>query len=248
LGQIGCELIGMNTSVADIEVLAIASEVLQRIGLASSYSITLNDVEIFNGVAEGLGLDADSRDELRQLVDTRNAADLERFLTRYGQENDCRAFAQLTRLSGKRETLVKARKLITNVRSRAAIDRLELIWRVIESLALTDHFAIDLGDIARLDYYTGLTFRIYVEGAGMHVGSGGRYDGLTASFGRAEPAVGFVLDLDALTSVLLRSADSIDTQTTRLNSRRISERNASTIFLDAIQMRARNERVLIDFE
>ena len=83
----------------------------------------------------------------------------------------------------------------------------------------------------------------------MHVGSGGRYDGLTASFGRAEPAVGFVLDLDALTSVLLRgSADSVDTPTTRLNSRRISEKDASALFLDAIQMRARNERVLIDFE
>ncbi|MFN2511513.1 MAG: ATP phosphoribosyltransferase regulatory subunit [Pyrinomonadaceae bacterium] len=32
--------------------------------------------------------------------------------------------------------------------------------------------------------------------------SGGRYDGLTASFGKTEPAVGFVVDLDALTAVL----------------------------------------------
>ena len=36
------------------------------------------------------------------------------------------------------------------------------------------------------------------------VGRGGRYDGLTGSFGRAEPAVGFVLNLDALTEVLGR--------------------------------------------
>ena len=37
------------------------------------------------------------------------------------------------------------------------------------------------------------------DGAGASVGRGGRYDGLTGSFGRAEPAVGFVLNLDAFT-------------------------------------------------
>src|SRR6185436_10340492 len=79
----------------------------------------------------------------------------------------------------------------------------------IETLGLSDCFEIDLGDVARLDYYTGLTFKIYVKGAGYRVGSGGRYDGLTASFGKAEPAVGFVVDLDALTDVLrLRSMDA----------------------------------------
>jgi len=41
-----------------------------------------------------------------------------------------------------------------------------------------------------------------VHGAGASVGRGGRYDGLTGSFGRPEPAVGFVLNLDALTEVL----------------------------------------------
>ena len=60
--------------------------------------------------------------------------------------------------------------------------------------------------MSRLDYYTGLTFKVYLDGAGARVGSGGRYDGLTASFGKTEPAVGFVLDLDALTDVLGSSA------------------------------------------
>jgi len=40
------------------------------------------------------------------------------------------------------------------------------------------------------------------RGAGARVGGGGRYDELTANFGRREPAVGFVLDLDAITDVL----------------------------------------------
>jgi len=41
-----------------------------------------------------------------------------------------------------------------------------------------------------------------VTGAGRSVGSGGRYDNLTATFGKAEPAVGFVLDVDSLADAL----------------------------------------------
>src|SRR2546423_8546822 len=48
--QIGCELIGANTQTADLEILAIACELLQRLHLGDSYSITLNDVCFFNGV------------------------------------------------------------------------------------------------------------------------------------------------------------------------------------------------------
>jgi ATP phosphoribosyltransferase regulatory subunit len=200
--QIGCELIGANTRVADLEVLVIASEFFRRLDLEGSYAITLNDVGIFNGVAERLQLNPTLREEMRQLIDVRNAADLERFLAPYTSATEAHAFAQLMQLSGKRESLVRARGVISNEQSRAALDRLDDLWSVIESLGLTDSFEIDLGDVARLDYYTGLTFKIYVNGAGYRVGSGGRYDDLTASFGKAEPAVGFVVDLDVLTDVL----------------------------------------------
>jgi ATP phosphoribosyltransferase regulatory subunit len=206
--QIGCELIGANTRVADLEVLAIASEFLRRLDLEGDYAITLNDVGIFNGVAERLQLSPTLREEMRQLIDVRNAADLERFLAPYTSAVEAQAFAQLMQLSGKRESLVQARSVISNEQSCVALDRLDGLWDVIESLGLTDSFEIDLGDVARLDYYTGLTFKIYVKGAGYRVGSGGRYDDLTASFGKAEPAVGFVVDLDALTDVLrVREAD-----------------------------------------
>jgi ATP phosphoribosyltransferase regulatory subunit len=100
--------------------------------------------------------------------------------------------------------LDNARQVITNARSRAALDSLEQIWAAIDSRGLATRFEIDLGDVSGLDYYTGLLFKVYVEGAGFRVGRGGRYDQLTSSFGCAEPAVGFVLDLDALTEVIAR--------------------------------------------
>ena len=257
--QIGCELIGANPRVADLEVLVIASEFLRRLDLDGNYAITLNDVGIFNGVAERLRLDPTSREEMRQLIDIRNSADLERFLTPYTSTGEAQAFAQLIQLSGKRESLDLARSVISNEQSRAALDRLEGLWSVIESLDLTGCFDIDLGDVARLDYYTGLTFKIYVKGAGYRVGSGGRYDGLTASFGKAEPAVGFVLDLDALTDVVhLRTADlsatlgsqaeppelpARDREEDPPGDSRDSSQNPSELFIEVLKRRARGERV-----
>ena len=201
--QLGCELIGVGGKPADLEVLRLAAEILSRLNLESSYCITINNVEIFNGVAAELNLKASAREELRCLIDTREAAGLQRFLHN-SSGNEVRAFSQPTKLTGKRDVIQTARESITNARSITALDSLEELWTELESLGLQDSFEIDLGDVSSLDYYTGLSLKIYVHGAGSSVGRGGRYDGLTESFGRAEPAVGFVLNLDALTEVLGR--------------------------------------------
>ncbi len=199
--QLGCELIGTGGKSADLEVLRLAAEILARLNLQSRYCITINNVEIFNGVAAHLNLEENAREQLRRLIDTRETAELQRFLKNYPE---ARAFSQPAQLTGKRNVIEAARSAITNARSLAALDSLEELWTEIESLGFENLFEIDLGDVSSLDYYTGLSLKIFVHGAGASVGRGGRYDGLTGSFGRAEPAVGFVLNLDALTEVLGR--------------------------------------------
>ena len=203
--QLGCELIGTGGKPADLEVLRLAAEILSRLNLESRYCITINNVEMFNGVAAQMSLEAPAREQLRRLIDTREADELQRFLTSYGN-GETRVFAQPTQLIGKRNVIEAARRTIANQRSVAALDSLDELWTEIESLGLEDSFEIDLGDVSSLDYYTGLSLKVFVHGAGSSVGRGGRYDGLTGSFGRAEPAVGFVLNLDALTEVLGRKA------------------------------------------
>ena len=201
--QLGCELIGVGGKPADLEVLRLAAEILSRLNLESRYCITINNVEIFNGVAAQLRLETAAREQLRRLIDTREAAELQRFLGTYAN-GEGEAFVQPTQLTGKRNVINSARRTITNERSQAALDSLDELWTEIESLGLEDSFEIDLGDVSSLDYYTGLSLKVFIHGAGSSVGRGGRYDGLTGSFGRAEPAVGFVLNLDALTEVLGR--------------------------------------------
>jgi len=248
LTQIGCELLGKNTTAADMEILAIATELLQRLQLNRSFVITLSDAEIFSGIVENLGLDAKARDELRRLVDIRALSELELFLNTYTTAEESAAFANLIQLSGRSEIFARARQVITNTRSRAALDRLESLWRIVESLGYASNFEIDLGDVSRLDYYTGLTFKIYVGGLGVRLGSGGRYDHLTGKFGRDEPAVGFVVELDALAELLAKEEQSnLSNQTENvLVSSDVDD--ACTVFQKAMKLRASNRQVRIDGE
>lgn len=61
---------------------------------------------------------------------------------------------------------------------------------------------IDFSSPAPQPYYTGITFRGYVDGVASYLVSGGRYDKLLANF-QKEPtcAVGMGFDLDVLTEV-----------------------------------------------
>jgi ATP phosphoribosyltransferase regulatory subunit len=201
--QLGCELIGAGGKPADLEILRLAAEILSRLNLQTRYCITINNVEIFNGVAAQMNLTPEAREQFRSLIDTRAAAELQQFLQDY-DSREGHAFSQPTQLTGTRTVIQTARHLITNARSVAALDSLDELWTEIESLGLQNSFEIDLGNVSSLDYYTGLSLKVFVHGAGTSVGRGGRYDGLTGSFGRSEPAVGFVLNLDALTEVLGR--------------------------------------------
>lgn len=245
--QLGCEFIGAGREIADLEALTIAAEIFERLGLQDQYRITISSAEIFNGIAERLALDTQSREKMRHLIDIRDAAELQHFLGEYETSaEDCAGFSRLTQLPGKREVIRDARRVITNGRSVAALSELEELWRVIEKLGLAHVFEIDLGDVSRLDYYTGLTFKIYVAGAGSRVGSGGRYDNLTANFGKAEPAVGFMLDLDALTEILMRSGSRSLATNSDLHAAPILSDEPSELFLEARRRRQERERVRIE--
>ena len=202
--QIGLEHIGEPGIVADLEVLLIAAETLSALGLAG-FRIALSHVNFFHGIADHLGFAAPQRATLRELIDRRNIQSLDQFLSikapQIGKEQR-EQFCQLIRRAGTEESLTLARQILLNEQSLAAIAHLTMLHEALRELDLHDSFAIDLGEAADLDYYTGLTFKIYVPDLGSAIGSGGRYDNLIGNFGDPEPAVGFSLSLDGLAAAL----------------------------------------------
>ena len=99
---------------------------------------------------------------------------------------------------------------------------------------------IDLGDVYGLDYYTGMTFKIYGYDLGFPIGSGGRYDSLMKNFGFDEAAVGFQLSLDRLAQVVPQ-LEAQSTTTERL----FASQDLKNVFHQAQQLRAEGKRVEI---
>lgn len=241
--QIGLEHIGSDRFEADTEVLVIAIEALRRVGL-ESFTITLSHVDFFNGVAARLELDDEHRREMQRLIDRKETDGLDSFLQQYDDAQNRNAFCKLTTLAGKREVLGEARALVSNAKSAAALDDIERVYRIAEALGIDSFIDIDLGDVGGLDYYTGLTFKIYAGGLGAALGRGGRYDQLLAKFGYPEPAVGFSLCLDWLAQlVALRhskaAADASDA--TRLSA----ADDIVSAFKEANRLRSHGQKVEI---
>jgi ATP phosphoribosyltransferase regulatory subunit len=204
--QLGVEHIGEPDIVADIEVLVVAAEALAALGL-DAFRIALSHVDFFKGVAEFLRLDERASAGLREGIDRRNSQALEAFLAEHAAHIEAgrRAeFSRLIQIAGRQDAIDRARRILLNARSRAAVEHLARIYSTLCELGLGEQFDIDLGEAAGLEYYTGLTFKVYLPDWGVAVGGGGRYDNLIANFGAAEPAVGFSFALDGLAGALSR--------------------------------------------
>ena len=86
---------------------------------------------------------------------------------------------------------------------------LRTLYQLLEQAGYGRYVRFDLGLVHQIDYYTGVVFRGYVEGAGTAVLSGGRYDRLLEAFGRPAQATGFAVDVDAVAACLPEVPDPV---------------------------------------
>jgi ATP phosphoribosyltransferase regulatory subunit len=205
LYQMGLERLGGARALGDAEVLAIAVECLEALGVRD-FVLTLGHVSVFAGLLDGASLGGDQLETLRARVESKDGsgvAEAVRQARLDGPRGE--ALVRLTRLAGGLEVLDEARAALAFApRARAAVDELLATARALGEAGLRERLAVDLGEVRGLDYYTGLIFRVYARGLGFEVGGGGRYDALLARFGRPMPAVGFMLGLDRLALLLER--------------------------------------------
>jgi len=245
--QLGVEHIGEPSIVADIEVLLVAVELLTALGL-DDFRIALSHVDFFNGVADFLELTDANRAQLRELIDRRNSRALESFLEKHaaGIEPQRRAeFSRLIQIAGKQDAIERARRILLNERSRDAVEYLARIYSTLNALGLAEKFDIDFGEAGGLEYYTGLTFKVFVPDWGVEVGSGGRYDNLIANFGQPEPAVGFSFALDGLAGAISRNGGQQEWQSGNGRQRISVNGDLASAFREARESRRLEKKVTI---
>jgi ATP phosphoribosyltransferase regulatory subunit len=245
--QLGLEHIGEAGAAADTEILLVAAEAITALGIGD-FRIALAHVDFFNGVAAALALNEADRARLRELIDRRNSHALDEFLkvrAPHVEESRRAGFCRLTQIAGQGEALARAREILINERSRAAVEHLAEIYTTLTALGLAEHFDIDLGDTGGLEYYTGLTFKVYVPEWGVELGGGGRYDNLISNFGPAEPAVGFSLSLDGLAGALARRARAAEWRTRDPGQEIVLDGDFARAFRQARELRAQKKKVKV---
>ena len=189
--QLDVELIGSDDARADVEVIAIAADFLQALGL-KSLRLDLNSV----------GNGEDRQRYRAALVD---------YLTPYKAELDVDSQDRLTRntlriLDSKAKRTQEIVQAAPNILDHLSPDSQRHFDRVQQYLTdLGIEYQINARLVRGLDYYTHTAFEIQSDdlGAQATVCGGGRYDGLAAQLGGPEtPAIGWAIGLERLTLLL----------------------------------------------
>jgi ATP phosphoribosyltransferase regulatory subunit len=202
--QVGAELVGASGPAADAEVIALAVRCLQQSGLGR-FQLDVGHSEFFQGVLEGLEVEAEVKAGIRAALAGRDVVAVERLLESTplrAAERDL--LLRFPALRGGPELLDAARRLVSNRRSARALDQLAEVVDLLDAHGLSAAVTIDLGAIRDFDYYTGVIFEGFGEDLGRPLAQGGRYDRLLGRFGRPAAATGFVVRLDLLADALGR--------------------------------------------
>lgn len=199
VSQCGVELIGAAGMKADLEVIAAAVDSLRMCGV-EQFHIELGHAGIFSAFAEGMDLSEDDLEQVRALIEGKQFAALSDFLARFPDQTGSKAMKRLAYLFGGAEVLDEAERLLG--KRSATIGYLRELYETLVSAGYSDYIRFDLGMVHRLNFYTGVIFRGYVEGAGEAVLSGGRYDKLVGAFGRPAQATGFSVNVDVVADCL----------------------------------------------
>jgi ATP phosphoribosyltransferase regulatory subunit len=194
--QVGVELCGPAAREGDLELLDLAVSAVRATGL-SRFTIELADAGIVRELLTGVPLER-ARAVTAALARKDDTLVAEA-VTGLPEAERLRALA---RLHGGRDALVEADALLAGTPSAPAVARLLALFDAASARGLAAQLAADAGEVRGLAYYTGTIFSLYASGPGDAFGGGGRYDELLSRFGRAMPAAGFGLDIDALAVAL----------------------------------------------
>ncbi len=199
--QLGVELLGCGSPRADVEVIAIATDILQALGLKNLH-LDLNSVG-----------NREDRTQYRQaLID---------YLTPYKDELDKDSQDRLTRnplriLDSKdkrtQEIAVDAPSILEYL-GESSRQHFETVQQLLTDLSIS--YSLNPRLVRGLDYYTHTAFEIISDdlGAQATVCGGGRYDGLVAELGGPQTqGIGWAMGLERLI-LLLQKLQPLHTET-----------------------------------
>lgn len=205
--QCGIECIGMQGPEADAEVIEVAVRACERVGLRD-FLVELAQVKIGTEVLEHVPERV--RLTVVETLAAKDATNLEKLLKDSGvAAAERRRLLMLCDLYGDRSVIGDARRRLRNSAAKRAVDELERVVERLEAAGLGARIAIDLSDLRRHSYYTGVSMTLLAGGPGEPLGMGGRYDDLLGRYDAPAPATGFAFEVDNVAWALSEAGISL---------------------------------------
>ena len=197
--QVGAEIFGDSSKNAELESISL---MLDSLEVAEVENITLSlghagltasilqpfkklGVEVFSNIE--MALSKKSKSDLNNIIsnDHKNKSSLLALCDMYGTP----------------EILSKAKDEFSYIEQSASY--LEHLNSIVEDIDKKTevNIHVDLGEIQGFKYHNGIVFSAYSDLASYVLAKGGRYDGLRKSSDHDRPAVGFDLDLIAVSNL-----------------------------------------------
>ena len=192
--QCGAELFGLEAPDGDAELLRLALDLLDALGI-EDVRFDLAHTGLVRAALEATGLDAAAQHAtLDRLLDGDDAAIREVIWARPEQAGALRVLFEIEGHDA--GYLANVRAALGSVPgAEAAVTELDAAARTLKAAGCA--FRVSASSVRNFEYYTGLTFRALA--GDTECLRGGRYDGLAETIGgRLAPASGFGADIEVL--------------------------------------------------
>ena len=200
--QSGIELMGISGLRADLEVITTAVEAIENC-TSADFKLEIGHAGFFKELGKKLNVNDETISEIYDCVESRNFVSLNNILDKIGKTPITDSIRNLPRFFGGLEVIEKAKEIGLGDEGEKALNYLKELYELLCDAGLSQKIVIDLSLVNRTNYYTGIIFKGYLQGSGISVVSGGRYDSLGAEFGRDMPSTGFGIETGALAAVML---------------------------------------------
>jgi len=193
--QGGAELIGVNSVAADVELVILALEVLQGLGI-KGVELRLSHAGVIRALLTRLGLSPEEQATLFDQILEGNTRALARL--KPGDSGQKEALALLLERKEKSTRFLREVKALSPELKRPLNNLIE-VAELLEALGYD--YLIDIASGRGFEYYTGVIFQLST--GNKKIGGGGRYDALIPLMGGKDvPASGFALYLNQLMKLL----------------------------------------------
>lgn len=197
--QAGVEYLGNARPQADAEIIALAVDTLQKVGM-KQLTIEIGHAGFFKQLVKELQLPEDALSELITYIQAKNVPELEKFTEKLELAVDHQTIIQtLPFLYGtEADVMEKVTDLPLSDTLRKTLHNLSAIFDILNAYEVNANIVMDLSLINHMDYYSAVIFQGYTEKAGKPIVMGGRYDTLSEQFDATIPAIGFAFDVQTL--------------------------------------------------